>query len=145
MSPFVIFLEGTKMGNASVNGLDVYYEIHGSGEPLVLLHGGVGASEMFGALLPALASERKVIAVHLQGHGRTKDIDRPLRFEQLADDVAALIRHLGLGKAALVGYSLGGAVALRTAIQHPEAASRLVVISEPCKHDGWVPRGEGRL
>src|SRR5437667_5417596 len=78
---------------ASVNGLNLYYEIHGSGEPLILLHGGVGASEMFGPILPPLAERRRVIAVHLQGHGRTADIDRPLRFELMAEDIAALLKH----------------------------------------------------
>src|SRR2546428_7028877 len=124
---------------ASVNGLNLYYEIHGSGEPLILLHGGVGASEMFGPILPPLAERRRVIAVHLQGHGRTADIDRPLRFELMAEDIAALLKHLGIEKADLVGYSLGGGVALRTAIQHPEVVRRLVLISTPFKRDGSYP------
>lgn len=93
---------------APVNGLNLYYEIHGMGEPLVLLHGGVGATEMLGDVLPQLAAGRQVIAVDLQAHGRTADIDRPMRFEYMADDIAALIRHLGLAKADVMGYSLGG-------------------------------------
>src|SRR5438045_7767630 len=93
---------------ASLNGLGLYYEIHGTGKPLVLLHGGVGAIQMFGEVLPSLAQNRQVIAVDLQAHGRTADIDRPLSFELMADDIAALIKHLGIEKADVMGYSLGG-------------------------------------
>lgn len=110
-------MPNTKSGFAPVNGLEMYYEIHGEGEPLILLHGGVQASEAFGPNLPALAKLQQVIAVHLQGHGHTKDIDRPLRFESMADDIAALIAYLKLGKADLLGYSLGGGVALQTVIR----------------------------
>jgi pimeloyl-ACP methyl ester carboxylesterase len=124
---------------AQVNDLNMYYEIHGEGEPLVLLHGGVGASEMFGANLPEFAKTRQVIAVHLQGHGRTLDIDRPLRYESMADDIAALVEHLGFEKADLMGYSMGGGVALQTVIRHPEVVGKLVVVSEPIKRDGWYP------
>ena len=84
------------MSYADVNGLSLHYEEHGSGEPLVLLHGGIGAGEMFAAILPELAARRRVITVDLQGHGHTADVDRPLRPESMADDVAALIEHLGL-------------------------------------------------
>jgi pimeloyl-ACP methyl ester carboxylesterase len=129
----------TRTGFAPVNGLQLYYEIYGSGKPLILLHGGVMASEVFGANLPELARGRQVIAVHLQGHGRTKDIDRPLSMEGMADDVAALITHLGLGKADVLGYSMGGGVALHVAIRHPELVDRLVIVSEAMKHDGWYP------
>jgi pimeloyl-ACP methyl ester carboxylesterase len=122
---------------AAVNGLDLYYEIHGEGEPMILLHGGVGAIEMFGEVLPLLAEGRRVIAVDLQAHGRTADIDRPMTFEAMADDVAALIEHLGLGEADVMGYSLGGGVALRTAIQHAEAVRKLVLVSTPFRRDGW--------
>jgi pimeloyl-ACP methyl ester carboxylesterase len=124
---------------ADVNGVRLWYEIHGSGRPLVLLHGGYGAVEMFAGILPALAEHRQVIAVDLQGHGRTADVDRPLRYESMADDIAALIRQLGLPGAEVMGYSLGGGVALRTAIQHPELVSRLVLVSTPCKRHGWYP------
>ena len=97
------------IGNyAEVNGLEMYYEVHGSGEPLVLLHGGVGAIEMFGGVLPLLAEGRQVIAVDLQAHGRTADFDRPLSYESMADDVGALIDHLGFERADVMGYSLGG-------------------------------------
>lgn len=128
-----------KSGYAPVNGLRMYYEIHGTGQPVVLLHGGVGAIEMFGPNLPALAQDRQVIAVDLQAHGRTADIDRPLSCELMADDVAALIKHLGFGKADVMGYSLGGGVALQTAIRHPDVVRRLVVVSSVFRRDGWYP------
>src|SRR2546421_10695942 len=96
---------------ADVNGIKLYYEIHGAGRPLILLHGGLGAIEMFGPNLPALAKGRQVIAVDLQGHGRTADIDRPLSVALMADDIAALIQHLGLASADVLGYSLRGRVA----------------------------------
>jgi pimeloyl-ACP methyl ester carboxylesterase len=124
---------------ANVNGLHMYYEIHGAGKPLILLHGGFGVVGMFGENLPALAANRQVIAVELQGHGHTADVDRPLSFEQMADDVAALIEHLGLENADVLGYSLGGGVALQTAIRHPEVVRKLVLVSAPCKSDGWYP------
>jgi len=125
--------------HAAVNGLEMYYEIHGEGEPLILLHGGVGAIEMFGEVLPLLAEGRRVIAVDLQAHGRTADIDRPMTFEAMADDVAALIEHLELGEADVMGYSLGGGVALRTAIHNPEVVRKLVLVSTPFRRDGWYP------
>jgi pimeloyl-ACP methyl ester carboxylesterase len=134
-----------KTGYAPVNGLELYYEIHGPavGEqpPLVLLHGGVAASEVFDDLLPALTEGRRVITTHLQAHGRTRDIDRPLRSEHLADDVAALIEHLGLGTVDLAGYSMGGDTALQAAIRHPELVRKLVVISTGMRRDGWYPEG----
>jgi len=122
-----------------VNGQKTYYEVHGDGWPLILLHGGVGAIEMLGEILPRLAEERQVIGVDLQAHGRTADIDRPMTFEAMADDVAALIGHLGLEEADVMGYSLGGGVALQTAIRHPEAARKIVLVSTPFKRDGWYP------
>jgi pimeloyl-ACP methyl ester carboxylesterase len=125
--------------HAAVNGLEMYYEIHGEGEPLIVLHGGVGAIEMFGEVLPLLAEGRRVIAVDLQAHGRTADIDRPMIFEAMADDVESLIEHLELGEADVMGYSLGGGVALRTAIQHPEVVRKLVLVSTPFRRDGWYP------
>jgi pimeloyl-ACP methyl ester carboxylesterase len=130
---------GSESSFAEVNGLEMYYEVHGSGEPLILLHGGVGAIEMFGKVLPMLAAGRQVIAADLQAHGRTADIDRPLNIESMADDVGALIEHLGLGEADVMGYSLGGAVALQTAIRHPEVVRKLVVVSTPFRRDGWYP------
>jgi len=111
---------------ADVNGIKLYYEIHGTGRPLILLHGGLGAIEMFGPNLPALAQGRQVIAVDLQGHGRT-------------DDIAALIKHLGLESADVMGYSLGGGVALQTAIRHPEVVRKLVVVSTPFRRNAFYP------
>jgi pimeloyl-ACP methyl ester carboxylesterase len=124
---------------ALVNGINLYYEIHGSGAPLILLHGGVSASEAFGPNLAELAKTRQVIAVHLQGHGRTRDIDRPLRCEFMADDIAALIAHLGFEQVDLLGYSMGGGVALQTIIRHPMLVRRLVVVSIPMRHDASYP------
>ncbi|MFC4150546.1 alpha/beta fold hydrolase [Micromonospora mangrovi] len=127
------------MSYADVNGVRLWYEVHGAGRPLVLLHGGYGSVEMFTPILPALVERRQVVAVDLQGHGRTADVDRPLRYESMADDVAALLRHLGLPEADLLGYSLGGGVGLRTAIQHPGLLRRLVLVSTPCRRHGWYP------
>jgi pimeloyl-ACP methyl ester carboxylesterase len=108
---------------AEVNGINLYYETLGTGRPLILLHGGLGSGEMFGATLPALAEHHQVIAVDLQGHGRTADIDRPIDIRLMADDIAALIDHLGLEKPDVVGYSLGGGVAFFTAVKYPERIS----------------------
>lgn len=127
------------MSHADVNGLSLYYEEHGSGEPLVLLHGGIGAGELLAPIVPALAAARRVIAVDLQGHGHTADVDRPFRPETMADDVAALIEHLGLERADVMGYSLGGLVSLRTAIQHPRLVRRLVLVSVTFRRDGSHP------
>ncbi len=125
---------------ASVNGLNLYYETYGgAGKPLVLLHGGVGAIEMFGEVLPRLAEGRQVIAVDLQAHGRTADVERPMRFELMADDIAALIKRLGLERTDVMGYSLGGGVALQTTIRHPDVVRKLVLVSTPFKRDGWYP------
>lgn len=127
-------------GYAPVNGLNMYYEIRGQGKtPLVLLHGGAGVIDMFGPVLDSLAENRMVVAAELQAHGHTADIDRPLRYETMADDVAALIGHLGLRKVDAMGYSLGGGVALRLALQDPQLLNRLVVVSAPFKRHGWYP------
>jgi len=131
---------GGRGAYAVVNGLRMYYESYGSGgTPLIAIHGGLGGAAMYGPLLPALAQGRQVIAVELQGHAHTADADRPFRFESMADDVAALIQHLGLPQADVFGYSLGGGVALQTAIRHPELVHKLVLVSTPCKRDGWYP------
>jgi pimeloyl-ACP methyl ester carboxylesterase len=124
---------------ASVNGLQLYFEVHGAGQPLVLLHGGVGASEMFAPLLPVLSANHLVIPVHLQGHGRTADIDRPLRFESLSEDIVALLKQLDLPRVDLLGYSLGGEVALQLAIHHPELLHRLLLLATPFKRHGFYP------
>jgi pimeloyl-ACP methyl ester carboxylesterase len=124
---------------ADVNGINLYYETLGSGRPLVLLHGGLGSGEMFGPVLPALAASHQVIAVDLQGHGRTADIDRPISISFMADDIAALIAHLGLDRPDVMGYSLGGGVALLTAIQHPEVVGRVVVVSAQIRRSATYP------
>ena len=123
---------------ADVNGQHVFYRVQGAGKPLILLHGGVDP-DSFGSNLAGLARGRRVIAPHLQGHGRTPDTDRPLRCEALGDDVAALIGHLDLGKADVMGYSLGAHVALQTAIRHPEVVDRLVLVAATMRQDGSYP------
>jgi pimeloyl-ACP methyl ester carboxylesterase len=125
------------MPYADVNGIKLYYEIHGSGRPLVLLHGGLGAIEMFGPNLAALAKGRQVIGVDLQGHGRTADIDRPLSVQLMAGDIAALIKDLKLERPDVMGYSLGGGVAIHLAVQHPELVGRLVIVSTPFRRNGF--------
>ena len=122
-----------------VNGLDLYYEVHGSGKPVVLLHGGLGGIGMFTGQLPPLSERFQVIAVELEGHGHTALRERPMSFEQMADDIAALVQHLGLERADLVGYSLGGSVALQTASRHPERVRKLTLVSAAYKSDGWYP------
>jgi len=125
---------------ADVNGLHLYYETHGSGRPLILLHGGLGTGDMFGPVRAELAAQHQVITPDLQGHGRTADIDRPLDVRLMADDIAALIRHLGLDKPDLVGYSLGGGVALMTAIKSPELVRKVVVASAHVRYDALDPQ-----
>ncbi|HET7269870.1 MAG TPA: alpha/beta hydrolase, partial [Rubrobacter sp.] len=113
-------MNGEANGNyAEVNGLNMYYEIHGTGQPLAVLHGAYMTIDSMGEIVPGLAESRQVIAVELQGHGRTADVDRPLTYEQMADDTAALLRHLGIEQADIFGFSLGGSVALQAAIRHP--------------------------
>src|SRR5580692_11728160 len=129
------------MSYADLNGISLFYEEQGSGQPLILLHGGLGMGEMYAPILPLLAKDRRVITVDLQAHGHTADVDRPLRHETLADDIAALIRYLGLEQADVMGYSFGAATALRTAIQHPDLVRRLVIVSLPARRDGWYPEG----
>ncbi|HKW70989.1 MAG TPA: alpha/beta hydrolase [Candidatus Dormibacteraeota bacterium] len=124
---------------AEVNGINLYYETHGTGRPVILLHGGLGSGEMFGPVLPLLAERRRVITVDLQGHGRTADIDRPLDVRLMADDIAALIDNLGLDRPDLVGYSLGGGVALHTAAKYPAKVGRLVVVSANIRPDAIYP------
>jgi pimeloyl-ACP methyl ester carboxylesterase len=114
---------------AEVNGLNMYYEVHGAGRPLLLLHGAYMTIDAMGEVLSRLADGRQVIAVELQAHGRTADIDRPLGYEAMADDVAALLRHLEVEEADVFGFSMGGGVALQVAIRHPEVVRKLVVVS----------------
>ena len=123
---------------ADVNGQHIYYSVHGAGRPLVLLHGGINP-DCFGSNLAELSRARQVITPHLQAHGRTPDTDRPLRAESLGDDVAALILHLRLGKADVMGYSLGSSVALQAAIRHPDVIDRLVLAAGRMRQDGAYP------
>lgn len=123
---------------ADVNGQHIFYSVHGAGKPLILLHGGIDP-DSFGSNLAELAQGRQVIAVHLQAHGRTPDTDRPLRCETMGDDVAALIGHLKLGKADVMGYSLGSFVALQTAIRHPDVVDRLVLLAARMRQDDAYP------
>jgi pimeloyl-ACP methyl ester carboxylesterase len=124
------------MPYAPVNDLEMYFEIHGEGPPLILLHGAYMTIDMMGPLLPGLATTRQVIAAEMQGHGRTADIDRPMSYEQMADDTAALARYLGVETADVVGYSMGGGVALQIAIRYPALVRRLVVMSASFRWDG---------
>lgn len=119
-----------RSGNyAEVNGINLYYETRGTGRPLILLHGGLMSGELFDPIIPTLADHHTVITVDLQGHGRTADIDRPIDIQLMADDIAALIDHLNLDQPDLVGYSLGGGVALHVAVKYPEKVNRLVAAS----------------
>jgi pimeloyl-ACP methyl ester carboxylesterase len=120
---------------AEVNGINLYYETHGSGPPMILLHGGLGSGEMFGPILPTLADKHQVIAPDLQGHGRTADINRPLDVRLMADDIAALVDHLGLDQPDLVGYSLGGGVAFVTAVKYPAKVRKLVMAATNIRRD----------
>ena len=128
----------SKENFADVNGHHLFYSVHGAGKPLILLHGGIDPGS-FGGNLAKLTKGRQVIAVHLQAHGRTPDTDRPLRSETMGDDIAALIGHLNLQKADVMGYSLGASVALQTAIRHPDAVDRLVLVSAAMKLNGFYP------
>ncbi|GIJ43502.1 alpha/beta hydrolase [Virgisporangium aliadipatigenens] len=128
------------MSYAEVNGINLYYETHGSGRPLVLLHGGLGSGEMFyGPVLDALAEQHQVILPDLQGHGRTADVDRPLEIPTMGDDIGALIAHLGLEQPDVAGFSLGGGVALQVGIRHPEKVRRLVVASAGIRRSATYP------
>ena len=120
---------------AEVNGINLYFETHGAGRPMVLLHGGLGSGEMFGPVTGALAANHQVVVPDLQGHGRTADIDRPIDIRLMADDIAALIDHLGLDKPDVVGYSLGGGVAFFTASKHPKKVGKLVMASANIRRD----------
>jgi pimeloyl-ACP methyl ester carboxylesterase len=131
---------------APVNGLKMYYEIHGSGEPVVLLHGAFMAiSGDWQDWVYELAKTRKVVAVEMQGHGRTGDTKRDITAENLADDVAGLLDYLKITRADMVGYSLGGGVAIKCAIRHPEKVRKVVIISAPMRTDGWVKEGNDAL
>jgi pimeloyl-ACP methyl ester carboxylesterase len=131
----------SETGYAEVDGLRMYYELHGSGgTPLLLLHGGLfDIDQQFGPLLPALSADRQVIATDFQGHGRTNDVDRPLRSEHLASDAVGLLEHLGVARADVFGFSVGGATALHLAIHHPERVRKLIVSSAAFSPEGMRP------
>lgn len=125
---------------AEVNGLKMYYEVHGEGRPLVLLHGGGSTIEStFGRLLPRFAKTHHVIAVELQAHGRTKDIERPMSFEQDADDVAELLRQLEIERADFLGFSNGATTCLQIAIRHPTIVNKLMLASATFERNGMRP------
>ncbi|MFC5285815.1 alpha/beta fold hydrolase [Actinokineospora guangxiensis] len=133
-------------GYAPVNGLGMYYEVHGAGDPLVLLHGafsGIGTS--FGELLPHLSRNRKVIAVEYQGHARTADIDRPLSYAAIAGDVVGLLEHLGIERADVLGYSAGGGVAIELAMRHPRSVRKVVLVSVTSTLEGCHPELMGGM
>ena len=126
-------------GYAPINGLKMYYEIHGNGEPVVLLHGAFMAiTDDWRVWINELAKTRKVIAVDMQGHGRTADIKRDITYENLADDAAGLLDYLQIERADIIGYSLGAGAAIECAIRHPEKVRKVVSISAPIRRDGWV-------
>lgn len=126
-------------GYAPVNGLSMYYEIYGEGRPLLLLHGAYQTIDTLGPILPGLAATRRVIAPEQQGHGHTADVDRPITYEQMADDTAALLQHIGIESADVFGYSLGGATALQLVIRHPASVRKLVVASAGYTSDSMHP------
>ena len=131
--------QGPTTGYAPVNGLKIYYEVHGSGEPVVLLHGAfMTITSNWAGWIGELSKTRKVIAVEMQGHGRTADIPRELNSENHADDVAALLKYLKLSRADLIGYSMGGGVAMQVAVRHPDQVRRVVVISSTFRRDGMI-------
>lgn len=123
-------------GYAPINDLRMYYEIYGEGRPLILLHGAYMTIDTMGPILPGLAATRQVIAAEQQGHGHTADIDRPITYEQMADDTAALLAHLDIGEADVFGFSMGGGIALQLAIRHPGVVGKLVVASTSYTSDG---------
>jgi pimeloyl-ACP methyl ester carboxylesterase len=128
-----------KSGRLAVNGLNYYYEVRGKGEPLLLLHGGLGSSDMFAPLLPSLTKGRQVIAVDLQGHGRTELGNRKFNLEALGDDMHGILKGLGYKQVDVMGYSFGGGVGFRLAVQHPEMVRRLVLVSAGYSAEGFYP------
>src|SRR5215470_14214659 len=146
LSVVVLGQQKPTTGHAPVNGLKMYYEIHGSGEPVVLLHGAfMTITNNWTGWIGELSKTRKVIAVEMQGHGRTADIPRDITYENLADDVAALLDHLKIPRADLIGYSMGGAVAMQCAIRHPDKVRKVVIISSTFRRDGMVKEGHDAI
>jgi pimeloyl-ACP methyl ester carboxylesterase len=139
LAPMRAIAVAPQSGYVPIGSLRMFYTIQGTGDPLVLIHGGLGSSDMFAQIAQKLSAGRQIIAVDLQGHGRTADIARPLSYQRLADDVEALLEHLHLRKADVLGYSFGGEVALRMAIAHPTSVRKLIVVSATFRRDGWYP------
>jgi len=135
-------MKPTSTGHADMNGIKLYHEIYGQGEPLMLIHGGLTTIDEMQGWVQPLAKTWQVIAMEMQGHGRTADTDRPISFTTMGDDIAGLVDHLKISKAHVVGHSFGGASAIRAAIQHPEKVRRLVVISSPYARSGWYPKAQ---
>jgi pimeloyl-ACP methyl ester carboxylesterase len=147
-----LLLTGTALADAqatgrrvNVNGMQMYYEVSGSGEPLIVLHGAYMNIPSMGAIIPMLAKTHRVYAVELQGHGRTADTDRPITYPNMADDVAAFMDAVGLRKADVFGYSMGAAVGLQLAIRHPTKVNRLVAASVAYDAEGWQPEFKAML
>ncbi len=133
-------MEPAESGYADVNGLKMYYEVYGKGKPIVLLHGSyMNIPLNWSHIIPLLAKDRKVIVTEMQGHGRTRDIAREFSYENMADDVSGLLKHLNIDRADILGYSMGGGVAFQVAVRHPDQVRRLVVLSGAYSHDGWWP------
>jgi len=127
-------------GYAPVNGLKMYYEVYGQGKPIVLIHGAYQTISLcWSSLIPDLSKTRKVIAVEMQGHGHTKDIERPFSYQALASDVIELLHYLKIDKADLMGFSVGGTVAMQVAIQKPQLVNKLIILSTPYQYTGWLP------
>ncbi|WP_295125116.1 alpha/beta hydrolase [uncultured Chitinophaga sp.] len=136
-------IKPAETGYADVNGLKMYYEVYGSGKPIVLLHGSyMNIPLNWSHVIPQLAKDRKVIVAEMQGHGRTKDIPREMSYEGMADDVSGLLKHLKVDSADVLGYSMGGGVAFQVAVRHPEQVRRLVVLSGVYANNGWWPEVE---
>ncbi|HEV7781450.1 MAG TPA: alpha/beta hydrolase [Chitinophagaceae bacterium] len=139
-------IKPAESGYADVNGLKMYYQVYGNGKPVVLLHGSFMTIPLnWSHIIPLLVNDRKVIVAEMQGHGRTRDIDRELSFEGMADDVSGLLKHLKIDSADIVGYSMGGGIAFQVAVRHPEQVRRLVVLSGVYTHDGWWPDTEANF
>jgi pimeloyl-ACP methyl ester carboxylesterase len=128
-----------KKGYVEANGVNYYYEVHGRGQPLLVLHGGLGSIDMFGPVLPVLAKQRQVIAVDLHGHGRTALGNRPISLIDMGDDMAVILKQLRYDTVDVLGYSLGGGVAFRLAVQHPAIVRRLAILSAGYAQDGFYP------
>jgi pimeloyl-ACP methyl ester carboxylesterase len=139
LTGFVLAAAPSQSGHIAVNGVNYYYEIHGRGDPVLLLHGGLGSIDMFGPVLPVLSRNRRVIAVDLHGHGRTALGERPISLIDMGDDMAAILKKLGSAQVDALGYSLGGGVAFRLAVQHPAMVRRLALVSAGYAQDGFYP------